>query len=434
MEEEIFKSPIKELLSSCSLIIKDNDNHLVDTGEEYNLLSILGLVSDEQVHSKIIVSLLKPDGKHRQGELFLRLFIETLNDAIPFDVPLSCANANVKREEPIGEINNKGDNPSGGRLDILIYDADGHEIVIENKIFAKDQYRQLERYYTYLTRDGKKAEVPILYLTPLGHAPSPDSIKNPKRIEGHYICVSYKDFITKWLEKCESENIPDYLRNIIQQYQNIVNRITNQSFLQQMRNRLIQEAIEKDKESLESAFQIVAAYEDLKIDIETKFWQYIFDNIGKDLNPHYSAGFNSSPKADIESCVRDYLTKKGDTNKLIGIDVIVGQYQGHDLLLRICAYERLLYYLHFKDIPDNRDNTVSIIEGILPSEWNWNSPNSRIPKEWIKWCRPAGRIIDIYDFGKEMREFMYDKQFADDIIKEFLSLRNKLKENLSKLK
>jgi len=423
---------LKQLLSHSSDVIKATQVHLKETGGDYDIFSILGLTSDELTHSKIIASLLDPKGKHNQGEIFHDGFLQILKEEKQLKINFSSVGAVVNTEYYIGEIDNKSEIPTGGRIDILIADDNGHKIVIENKVFAEDQYRQLERYYSYLSDN---AEIPILYLTPLGHKPSSDSIKNKKRLDGHYLCVSYKDFIIKWLNKCESQTIPDYLRNIIQQYQNIVKKITNQSYLKMMRKKIIT-SIEQDKESLESALQIVAAYEDLKIDIERQFWQYIFDDLEKkNLKPLFSAGFKSSQITGIESYVRKYLTtKKGDANKLIGIDIVVGQYDGHDLLLRLCAYNRLLFYLHFRDIPDNRDKVVSIIEKCLPDNLNWNAPNSKTPKEWITWCRPRNKIIDIYDFGEEMRNFLHDKTFADQLIGDFLNLRTELGTNLSKQK
>src|SRR5690606_36233623 len=85
---------------------------------------------------------------------------------------------------------------SFGRLDILIQNSRNQAILLENKIYADDQDKQLERYFEY----GKVNfgnEFKLLYLTLQGN----ESETTDKTIVD-YIQVSYSELIIEWLDKC----------------------------------------------------------------------------------------------------------------------------------------------------------------------------------------------------------------------------------------
>lgn len=95
---------------------------------------MLGVAHYEVTHSKIIAGFLKPQGSHGQGDLFLRLFLQTIEKNNKIDMDTS--NAKVYTEYGKGV---------DGRLDIFIENG-SHSIIIENKIYARDQGEQLSRY------------------------------------------------------------------------------------------------------------------------------------------------------------------------------------------------------------------------------------------------------------------------------------------------
>jgi len=73
--------------------------------------------------------LLKPDGSHLKGDLFLRLFLKVIgNDTLELE------SVKVITEYYIGRVDAKG--KTGGRIDIFIFDKRGFSISIENKIDA----------------------------------------------------------------------------------------------------------------------------------------------------------------------------------------------------------------------------------------------------------------------------------------------------------
>ncbi|MDD4276126.1 MAG: PD-(D/E)XK nuclease family protein, partial [Clostridia bacterium] len=133
----------------------------------------------------------------------------------------------VNTEEFFDFTNNK-DNISG-RIDIVIKNNFGDAIIIENKINAKDQNKQLIRY------NKRYPDMPILYLTlnedkPKKHSRS-EINNNFELIEGNdFVCISYKKDILMWVENCmkEAVNFP-ILRETLKQYLNLIKYITNQN-------------------------------------------------------------------------------------------------------------------------------------------------------------------------------------------------------------
>ena len=92
------------------------------------------------------------------------------------------------------------DYEQGGSIDILIKTSNAI-VVIENKINASDQPKQLYRYANWAKCEAQKCKVSfVFYLTPDGRLPTSESICGAKG-EVDVRCISY-DFIGKWLEQC----------------------------------------------------------------------------------------------------------------------------------------------------------------------------------------------------------------------------------------
>lgn len=126
--------------------------------------------------------------------------------------------------------------PTGthGNIDILIrYRQAGKSfaVVIENKIFAPDQVKQLERYFDYCNRSLGLPEERILlfYLKPENSRPTEHSI-HPDRLKsledaGCIKLISYKEEIVHWLESCLAHLEPPALRETLYQYLTVIKRL-----------------------------------------------------------------------------------------------------------------------------------------------------------------------------------------------------------------
>jgi len=193
--------------------------------EKFNIFSILRDETDEvNLHSKFIYFLINPKGTHGQGDLFLKLFLnQVFNDD-------QISKPSVYREHK--------------NIDILIED-ENKSIILENKINAGDQHKQLERYFDVVNSTSNKIQV--LYLTKTGSEPSDNSIgklktlKNPKfEYEKDFYLISYSVTILNWLTDCIKEvaTIP-IIRETLVQYQNLIKKLTEQSITMEERLEIL---------------------------------------------------------------------------------------------------------------------------------------------------------------------------------------------------
>ena len=188
-------------------------------GENYNLFSILSIERYELKHSALIANLLDPKGSHGCGDAFLRAFFEIAlkGTAYPFE---SSTPPNSYTEHYIGPI--AGD--TGGRIDILV-ESSRYGLIIENKIYAGDQDKQLIRYDNYGKETFGADGYLLVYLTLYGYDASKESTATKSAEEVGYLRLSYAEDILRWLEQCARlaydkplvrESLNQYIRTIKQ--------------------------------------------------------------------------------------------------------------------------------------------------------------------------------------------------------------------------
>lgn len=176
--------------------------------------------SDEvRLHSRIIHSLLDTRGNHYQGSLFLEPFLRVLDLA---DFFMDLRKVFVKAE--------------WNHIDLYISDDDKH-IIIENKIYAGDGDRQIERYIDSLIDKGVECEnIAVVYLSIDEKEVAPHSLGEWKIAQDNLvrgdkkICyknATYKKDILSWIESCQSKakNITN-LYATLEFYKECVEKIT----------------------------------------------------------------------------------------------------------------------------------------------------------------------------------------------------------------
>lgn len=312
---------ISGLLNEVFLCIDER----IASGEDYSVLETAIKGNEEMMHSSVIASLLDTRGSHGQKYRFLELFLGCLPEQFksfdPSDARTAC-------ERHIGQKTED----SGGRVDICIENSNEQMIVIENKIFAGDQEHQILRYVEFLrgrplNRDG--VEFPVLYLTPDGHSPSDDSTQADGmqcKCGVDYVCISYKDVIVPWLDKCinEMEDKP-HLKYHLTTYRDIIRK----KVLGMDRNKDIINIIESTEENIKAAREISGQLDEIKIDAVTTFWRAIKESIMKNLKEdglcpeycHFDANKKLMIVQDIEGLVRKYVDRPNEDNRYFGISV-----------------------------------------------------------------------------------------------------------------
>lgn len=268
---------IKNLLQKVSAISKKYEDIAKITGENFNIFKVMDMQSNEvNLHSSFIAELLNPEGSHGQGNAFLKLFtkqceIENFN----------IENAIAEVEKYIGEINE--DYTEGGRIDIIIEDNKKRKIIIENKIYAKDQKNQLLRYYNYDTNAD------IFYLTLYGEVPSDYSIGEGGLKMEDVKLLSYSQDVKSWLEECKKEavNFP-ILRETITQYIHIIKYLTGQTMNQQIEKQIIN-IIALTPDNIKNSIDICSNINNAKVKIQWLFWKFLkekYINLGVELIEH----------------------------------------------------------------------------------------------------------------------------------------------------
>ena len=210
--------------------IKEQRKEKFERGENYNIFNDLGFMSDEvHLHSMFLANLLNPKGSHGQRGKFLEAFLKMLQksfSAISADnLELDITNASVEVEKYIGRQTDS----EGGRIDIYLTDGK-HSIIIENKIYAVDQYHQMLRYWNYgMSQKGDDTEKSfvLIYLTLDGCSPSKESLGEDLK-ENDIVCLSYKNDIRGWLDRCvELASRTPLVRETINQYISTIDILTN---------------------------------------------------------------------------------------------------------------------------------------------------------------------------------------------------------------
>lgn len=282
-------SKVKTVLKDTAAIVKRYKQVSEAKMEYYNMFSVLKIETRENnTHSAFISDLLNPKGAHRQGGVFLELFLEVIkpqleqedeefNKKFPTQT-FDTYNAYVKSEFSIGETNlgENDDDPSatGGRIDIFLRDRHGTIISIENKIHALDQKKQIQRYYNYKTNRNT-----VFYLTLDGSEPSEESKLNLIS-DKDFFNISYKNHITQWLELCLKE-IPNFtaLRETINQYIILIKKLTYTM------NKEQQEELERVMlNHFEEANYIAQNYEKLVNRIRDKFRSDLMKILSEELD------------------------------------------------------------------------------------------------------------------------------------------------------
>lgn len=186
---------------------------------QYNILSEIESPYSEAFHSNMLASLLKEPQ-------ILQAFLEHLPENI--GIPSKALiDATVDTEFVCPE--------SKKRIDILIrlkFKPSGQTpplykaIILENKIYAKDQPQQLDNYFAALKGLGYPVkDILLVYLTLEGNAPSADSFCTAKKENASLAQLSYKKHIISFLESSltlDTVKQSSRLKNTIDSYKELL--------------------------------------------------------------------------------------------------------------------------------------------------------------------------------------------------------------------
>lgn len=211
------------LLNDFTVMKKEYHNWNRKKAERYNIFQVLNIRHAEtKTHTPFLINLLNPKGTHAQGLLFFNLFINSIAPESKKHLykDLKISSLRIKEEKCTED----------GRLDIYIESFGLKEqfvIVIENKINAEDQNKQLERYYNHCRKEGYTDDnILLIYLTKCGKEASDSSMPFLQRVrlkEANVLAnMSYrkdmKNILKVYIKELKSKKV----KFITQQYLDII--------------------------------------------------------------------------------------------------------------------------------------------------------------------------------------------------------------------
>ncbi|MCI5799112.1 PD-(D/E)XK nuclease family protein, partial [bacterium] len=287
----------------------------------------------ETIHSKFLAELLNPHGSHGLGSVFLKAFYEQIglkdfhSEGCSVRTEVICEEKGKKKEQ---EKDNEGQE-SNGRTDIVIKNSK-ELVVIENKIYAKDQQDQLQKYDAWMKNkhpeDNGKV---LLYLTLDGHEASNPGDTSYKRI-------SYKDDILRWLEKCIyiAEKNNTFTKATLVQYQELIKKLTGEHMNPSMKDAVTSATTTNAQNYLAAAY-IAQTFND--------YHQRIIQEIA-------------------EKCNGDMICKmeRPNTDGRIGFSYTLKEDQQYKLLFEFQKgnYKELCYGLHLNDTTEPPKDFLNI--------------------------------------------------------------------------
>jgi hypothetical protein len=349
---------INQLLNEIQTISESYKRVAEATGENFNIFSVLQMESDEvKTHSRFLAELLNPKGSHGQKDVFLKKFVERFGIET-FDT----INAKVDVEYSIGKVSHKLE--EGGRIDILIMDNNSNPIImIENKIYAPEQPKQLRRYkqfapnalLLFLTLDGKHSE---------------DKSIN----KDDYQCISYQSDILNWLEECRKESVNiSILRETITQYINLIKILTGQNINTKMSlditNRII-----KDEQSFETYNKLIKAKEEVRKQIFIQELFPLINEIGKKFN--LEIHLNQEQLLNNTIAWNSYFWFENSTLKNLNLLMCFA-------FNRAKGYQDFIHGFSFKNIDGNKD--LFEYQSIKTQFQNSFANSEKETKHWLSW-------------------------------------------------
>ena len=228
--------------------------------KHYNIFEVLNFKEKETIHSAMIAAIASHNLKSREAffeMLKKKKVIKAENLAInyeeTFETKIDClihpdsidfdSNKNghwIDTEVNLTEIvtrDGKQVSVNRGRADIWIGTNKNldtpYRLIIENKINAGNRYRQLRRYYRYLTGNNRKF-AGLFFLCPIYNdafrkqaIDSAKTYNNESELNGkkrpytEFAIITYKDDIIPWLVKVKETASGDFLK-VVSDYHELV--------------------------------------------------------------------------------------------------------------------------------------------------------------------------------------------------------------------
>ena len=192
--------------------IKRIKKEIKELPPQFNIFDSINLLNHENYNSNLFANFLDIKFKHNGNEIgFAKLFLKYLNEEFGWEFDLE----NIKIEDI--EIKREFPTEDRKRIDIFIGYKEKFAVIIENKIWADDGYKQLENYYNYV-KSQEYDKIYMIYLTPYEREPSEESLSKElykekgSELYGKFANIRHAE-IGYWLESILKRQEFSFLNN-----------------------------------------------------------------------------------------------------------------------------------------------------------------------------------------------------------------------------
>ena len=276
---------MQELIGQVADIVEEYRSKREQIGLNYNVFTLMDIERrEEETHEYMIYSILNYRNSDRRKE-FIEQFL------ISMGIPKSFL-----REQ--WTVEREYYTEKHGRLD-LFFKPSGHGkkcVVVELKVDAGDQLRQLKRYEDYVRACGYQ-DYRIIYLTLDGRDPEEQSYEGMVHPEW-LMRKSFGEDVLNWLEGCiEICQCSNVDAGFIQQYQILLKKLTEEEKMGIEVAKLIGSSRE-----LRACLEIEQALHEIKGQILYDFMDAIY---------HEMKIKRCKPIEDYYDCAIDYYNERG---------------------------------------------------------------------------------------------------------------------------
>lgn len=226
-EEKLKTNILNKFLPQIKRIIKEVKEEMKKYPPQFCIFNAINLQKHENYNSNLIAKLLEVNIKYEGTELsFVKDFLMYLNKDKEFGWDYGLKNIEELEEVNHSDIIIKREEYADTRrIDLFISYKKDFAIIIENKIYAVEQYNQLEDYYKNKKKDNYK-NLYMIFLTPSGYDSSTLTEESKKELGNNFQTLKHSD-IALWLENIlgnekysflHSENILDNDNKYIRDY------------------------------------------------------------------------------------------------------------------------------------------------------------------------------------------------------------------------
>lgn len=389
----------KDILYNLKLIY-DRHKILDESKSDFNIFQTIANPYDEMnLHSKFIYTILN---EKKYGYKFLLSFLKNIGLDL---AGIDKSSIKIEREKAV----------SDGRLDLYIKfraNDELYSIAIENKIYAGDQNKQLDRYLAYLDAINKGKEKYLYYLTLDGHDPSSESCSNLSKV----INISYSENILNWIGEAISISAKEAkLREVLVQYEELLEKICGKDIDYTME---IKDYILKNADNYDFAKSLETGLAEARVELQHKFWKRLEARLEEHLSREYGLDMSKVDKTkEIGTSNKWYslnLIKK--KSRYFGIIYNLGNFKNlGDLYLKVEIERNLIFGI--RNVESHIENTLeysNMLDIFKQNNFILTSHDSWLSYKHVKDLK--GNRFDLYDIDKDFAETIINDEKLDSLI------------------